>query len=114
MYNFYLCSLYGVVVVTGSTLNESPTEIISSIGGSLPPPFPGQGGIYTAAVYSRPEDVPTIFVLGDNTRTRGPDGREYINRRLNENMMYGVFEYIRLQSDTAAAVRNLSLITSDV
>ena len=95
--------------MTGSTLDESPTQIINSIGGNLPPPYPGQGGIYTAAVYTRSEDVPTIFVLGDNTITRGPDGTAYTNRRLNENTVYGVFEYIRLQSDTGVAVRNLSL-----
>ena len=108
MYNFHLCSLYGVVVVTGSALDRSPDDIINATGGNLPPPYPGQGGIYTTAVYTRPEDVPTIFEVGNNMITRGPNGREYINRRLNENSMYGVFNYIRLQSDSGVVVRNLS------
>ena len=92
-------SLYAVVVVTGS-------DIINSNDGSLPPPYPGKNNVYTAAVYTRSEDVPTIFMVGDNARTTGPNGRVYFNRRLNENTMYGVFKCIRLVSDTGVVVRN--------
>ena len=94
------------MVVIGSKLNNSPEDIINSNGGGLPPPYPGQNNVYTAAVYTRSEDVPTIFVLGDDKRITGPNGRVYINKRLNENTMYGVFKYIRLESDTGVVVRN--------
>ena len=95
-------------MVTGNALNSRPVDIINVNDGSLPLPYPGQGGLYTAAVYTRPEDIPTIFVVGNDMITRGPGGREYVNRRLNENNMYGVFNYIRLQSDNGVAVRKLS------
>ena len=102
--HFYLCSLYGVVIVTGMELGNSPVDIISANNGRLPPPYPGQNGVYTAAVYTRPEDVPTVFVAGDNTITTAPNGQEYVNRELSEDTTYGVFYYIRLQSDNGVAV----------
>ena len=102
----YLCSLYAVVVVTGNELNNNPVDIINAMDGNLPPPFPGQNSVYTAAVYTRTEDIPTILVLGNDTTTTGPNGTVYINRRLNENTMYGVFVYIRLKSDNGVAVSN--------
>ena len=108
LYVLYLCSLYGVVVVTGRQLNNTPVEIITVNNGSLPPPYPGQDGVYTAAVYTRPEDVPTIFVVGNNMITRGPDGTEYVNRGLSENTVYGIFYYIRLQSDGAPVSKTAS------
>ena len=97
-------------MVTGNELGNNPIDIINSNGGSLPPPYPGKNNIYTATVYTRSEDVPTIFMVGDNSRTTGPNGRVYFNRRLNENTMYGVFKYIRLESDTGVVVRNFQLI----
>ena len=94
-----MCSLYGVVLVTGMELSDSPADIISANNGRLPPPYPGQNGIYTAAVYTRAEDVPTVFVAGNNTITTAPDDTEYVNRGLSEDTTYGVFYYIRLQSN---------------
>ena len=107
---FYLCSLYGVVIVTGMELGNSPVDIISANNGRLPPPYPGQNGVYTAAVYTRPEDVPTVFVAGDNTITTAPNGQEYVNRELSEDTTYGVFYYIRLQSDNGVAVSTITTI----
>ena len=95
------------MAVTGNELDNSPVSIITANDGNLPPPFPGRNNAYTAAVYTRPEDVPTAFVLGDDTTTTGPDGRVYSNRRLNSDTMYGVFNYIRLESDSGVAVRDL-------
>ena len=94
------------MVVTGNELNNNPVDIINDNGGNLPPPYPGQNNTYTATIYTRPEDIPTVFVLGDDMRTTGPNGTVYINRRLNENTMYGVFVYIRLESDNGVAVSN--------
>ena len=104
MYALYLCSLYAVVLVTGMELGRGPDDIISSNNGRLPPPYPGQNGVYTAAVYTRAEDVPTVFIAGDNTVTTAPNGREYVNRELSEDTTYGVFYYIRLQSDNGIPV----------
>ena len=97
-------------MVTGRQLNNTPVEIIAVNNGSLPPPYPGQDGVYTAAVYTRPEDVPTIFVVGDDMITRGPNGREYVNRGLSENTVYGIFYYIRLQSDGAPVSKTISIV----
>ena len=104
MYNICLSSLYGVIVVSGEELNNAPDDIIDANNGNLPPPYPGQDGIYTAAVYTREEDVPTLFVVGNNIITTANDGRQYVNRRLSENTQYGVFYYIRLQSDSGNVV----------
>ena len=98
-------SLYGVVVVRGMELRNSPVDIISANNGGLPPPYPGENGVYTAAVYTRVEDIPDVFVVGDSRTTVAPDGTEYVNRRLSEDTMYGAFYYIRLQSDNGVAVR---------
>lgn len=91
--------------MTGGQLNNRPVDIINANNGRLPPPYPGQDGVYTAAVFTRAEDVPTMFVVGDNTVTRAPDGAVYTNRELSEDTTYGIFDYIRLQSDSGAAVR---------
>ena len=88
-------------------LRNSPVDIISANNGILPPPYPGEGGVYTAAVYTRAEDIPDVFVVGDSTTTVAPDGTEHVNRRLSEDTMYGAFYYIRLQSDNGIAVRNI-------
>ena len=87
-------------------LGRGPDAIISSNNGRLPPPYPGQNGVYTAAVYTRAEDVPAVFIAGDNTVTTAPNGREYVNRELSEDTTYGAFYYIRLQSDNGMAVSN--------
>ena len=97
-------SLYGVVVVSGRELNNKPNDIINANNGSLPPPYPGKDGVYTAAVFAKVEDVPTSFVVGDSSITTAPDGTEYVNNVLSENTMYGVFYYIRLQSDSGVVV----------
>ena len=110
VYVLYLCSLYGVVLVTGMELSDSPVDIINANNGRLPPPYPGQNGVYTAAVYTRAEDVPTVFTAGDNTITTAPDGTEYVNRGLLEDTAYGVFSYIRLQSDNGVAVSKIKIL----
>ena len=93
--------------MSGMELNNKPNDIINTNNGSLPPPYPGKDGVYTAAVFTRLEDVPILFVVGDNTITTAPDGTEYVNSRLSQNTMYGVFYYIRLQSDSGVAVSKL-------
>lgn len=93
-------------------LRNSPVDVINANNRDLPPPYPGQGGVYTAAVFTRAEDVPDVFVVGDATITIAPDGTEYANRRLSEDTMYGAFYYIRLQSDNGVAVRSISYIYS--
>ena len=93
------------MIVTGAELINSPVDIISANNGRLPPPYPGEGGVYTAAVYTRAEDVPTVFDVGDSMVTTAPDGTEYVNRRLSEDSSYGAFYYIRLQSDNGVVVR---------
>ncbi|XP_065903936.1 phosphatidylinositol phosphatase PTPRQ-like [Dysidea avara] len=92
--------LFGVIVVSGEELENAPMDIITSSNGQLPPPYPGRDGVYTAAVWHDIEDVPLTFVAGDGEITVSPDGTEYYNRRLPECTTYGVFYYIRLQSDT--------------
>ena len=106
VYIVYLCSLYGVVLVTGMELGRGPAVIVNANNGRLPPPYPGENGVYTAAVYTRAEDVPTVFTAGNNMVTTAPNGREYVNRELSEDTTYGVFYYIRLQSDNGVAVSN--------
>ena len=102
---FFISSVYGVVVVSGDEINNTPRDIITGNNGQLPPPYPGRDGIYTAAVWNNKEDVPLEFIVGEGESTVGPDGTEYVNRRLSEGTSYGVFHYARLQSDTGEVVR---------
>ena len=71
----------------------------------LPPPFPPMPGmtIYTAAVWNNAADVPDEFTVGNGSVTVGPDGTSYTNGGLNEGTTYGVFEYIRLESDVVVS-----------
>ena len=80
---------------------RSPRDIIATMNNELPPPFPPMPGmtIYTAAVWINAADVPHVFVVGNGSVTMGPDETIYINGRLNEGTRYGVFDYIRLESD---------------
>jgi len=55
-------------------------------------------------VWHNIEDVPLTFGVGDGEITMSSDGTEYYNRRLSECTTYGVFYYIRLQSDTGCEV----------
>ena len=111
--------LYAVVVAWGDTLRDdarrrrrqetndrSPRDIIESMDGQLPPPYPGEDGsmIYTAAVWINADDVPDIFVVGAGSVTTGPDGTNYTNGRLAEGTRYGVFYYIELESDNPVIV----------
>ena len=93
-------------MVTGDQLNNAttPLDIIASNNGQLPAPYPGRDGVYTAAVWHNAEDVPLTFVAGDGEITVSFDGMEYYNKRLSECTTYGVFYYIRLQSDTGREV----------
>ncbi|XP_065904155.1 cell adhesion molecule DSCAML1-like isoform X2 [Dysidea avara] len=93
-------NMYGVVVVSGDEINNTPRDIITGNNDQLPPPYPGRNGVYTAAVWNNIEDVPLTFVVGGGEITVGPDGTEYVNRRLSERTSYGVFHYARLQSET--------------
>ena len=97
--------MYGVVVVSGDEINNTPRNIITENNNRLPPPYPGRDGVYTAAVWNNTEDVQLIFVVGGGETTVSPDGTEYFNRRLSESTEYGVFHYVRLQSDTGSLVR---------
>jgi len=97
--------VYGVVVVSGDEINNTPRNIITENNNRLPPPYPGRDGVYTAAVWNNTEDVQLIFVVGGGETTVSPDGTEYFNRRLSESTEYGVFHYVRLQSDTGSLVR---------
>ena len=101
----FISSVYGVVVVSGNQISNSPRDIISGNSNQLPPPYPGTNGVYTAAVWRNIEDVPITFVVGDGEITVSPGRIEYINTRLSENTQYGVFYYARLQSDTGNVVR---------
>ena len=92
-------------MVSGEELENTPMDIITSSNGQLPPPYPGRDGVYTAAVWHDIEDVPLTFVAGDGEITVSPDGTEYYNRRLSKCTTYGVFYYIRLQSDTGREVQ---------
>ena len=108
--------LYAVVVVWGDLLRDnarrqddelrSPRDIIVSMNNTLPPPFPPMPGmtIYTTAVWSRAADVPDVFIVGSGSVTMGPDGTNYTNARLNEGTTYGVFVYIRLESDILVSI----------
>ena len=98
---------------------RSPRDIIATMNNELPPPFPPMSAmtIYTAAVWNNAADVPHVFVVGNGSVTMGPDGTIYINGRLNEGTTYGVFVYIRLESDilvslTFSIVSYLHKITS--
>ena len=102
--------MYGVIVVSGDEINNTPREIISGNSDQLPPPYPGNNGVYTAAAWSNIEDVPLTFVVGGGESTAGPDGTDYVNRRLSESTRYGVFYYARLQSDTGRVVRATTAI----
>ena len=97
--------MYGVVVVSGDEINNTPRNIITENNDQLPPPYPGRDGVYTAAVWHNIEDVPLTFLVGDGETTVSRDSTEYFNRRLSESTEYGVFHYVRLQSDTGRVVR---------
>jgi len=97
-------SVYGVVVVSGDEINNALKEIITRNSNQLPLPYPGTDGVYTAAVWNNIEDVPLTFVVGEGETTRAPDGTEYFNRRLSESTQYGVFYYVRLQSNSGNVV----------
>ena len=97
--------MYGVVVVSGDEINNTPRNIITENNDQLPPPYPGRDGVYTAAVWNNIEDVPLTFLVGDGETTVSLDGTEYFNRRLSESTEYGVFHYVRLESDTGRLVR---------
>ena len=102
---FLFSSVYGVVVVSGDEINNTPRDIITGNNDQLPLPYPGRDGVYTAAVWINIEDVPLTFVVGGGETTVGSDRTEYINRRLSESTRYGMFYYVRLQSDTGRVVR---------
>ena len=106
-------SLYAVVVVSGGQLQNTPREVITNRNEILPPPYPPTDGIYTAAVWTRPEDVPQTFVVGTESRTVGPlpNRTQYINGRLEEGTEYGVFYYIQLQSDVAVSLTITVILT---
>ena len=85
---------------------RTPREIINSMNGTLPAPYNPMDpqDIYTAAVWNKAEDVPLMFLVGNGSRTVGPDGRVYENAPLAEGTEYGVFNYIRLESDNAVSL----------
>ena len=93
-------------MVSGEKINNriAPLDIITRNNDQLPAPYPGRDGVYTAAVWHNIEDVPLTFLVGDGEITMSSDGTEYYNRRLSECTTYGVFHYIRLQSDTGREV----------
>ena len=97
--------MYGVIVVSGDEISNTPRDIITENNDQLPPPFPGRDGVYTAALWSNIEDVPLTFVVGGRETTSSSDGTEYINSQLSDDTLYGVFYYTRLQSDTGNVVR---------
>jgi len=101
-------SLYGVVVVLiqGNSVenDDLPKNIITNdFNGQLPPPYERMADVYTAAVWDE-SNVNTNFTLGDGSETTGPDGTTYENVRLMSGRLYGVFYYIRLDSDTGLGV----------
>ena len=101
-------SLYGVVVVLiqGNRVenDDLPKNIITNrFNGQLPPPYERMADVYTAAVWNE-SNVKTNFTLGDGSKTTDPDGRIYENVRLMSGRLYGVFYYIRLDSDTGRVV----------
>jgi len=51
------------------------------------------------------EDVPLTFVVGGGETIVSSGDTEYVNTRLSESTLYGVFYYARLQSDTGNVVR---------
>ena len=113
--------MYAVIVVTGNLLRindnsrrrrrndnalRSPREIIRDLGDVLPDPYDPMNpmDIYTAGVWNRAEDVPAMFIVGNGSRTTGPDGTVYENTALAEGTEYGVFNYIRLESDNEVSL----------
>lgn len=111
--------MYAVIVVTGDLLRttdnsrrrrrntlRSPRDIIDNMGDMLPGPYDPTNpmDIYTAAVWNRAEDVPAMFIVGNGSRTVGPNGTVYENAPLAEGTEYGVFTYIRLESDNAVSL----------
>ena len=107
-------SIYAVIVAWGDLLRvdsrrrhrqdsnlRSPCDIIADMNNELSPPYPPMPGmtIYIAAVWNNAADVPDDFIVGNGSVIMGPDGRNYTNARLREGTRYGVFEYIRLESD---------------
>ena len=117
--------VYAVIVVTGALLRtplarrntdgslRSPRDIIGDIGDSLPAPYDpvGPKDLYTAAIWTNSDDIPDVFVVGSGSTTRGPDGTEYVNVKLSDGTEYGVFNYIRLESDDGVSVSSLSCIS---
>ena len=97
--------MYGVIVVSGDEINSTPRDIITGNNNQLPPPYPDRDGVYTAAAWQNIDDVPLTFVAGDGETTTLLDGTRYVNRQLSEDTLYGVFYYVRLQSDTGNVVR---------
>ena len=128
MYTLIHCCvyrLYAVIVAWGDLLRDdarrrrrqddmlrSPRDIIASMNNELPPPFPPMPGmtIYTTVVWSRAAAVPDVFTVGSGSVTMGPDGTSYTNGRLNEGIRYGVFVYIRLESDILVSVALSSVL----
>jgi len=91
---------------------DLPKNIIDRMNGNLPLPYNRMDNteIYTAAVWISPRDVQTNFTLGnESVITRDRDDNEYINVRLTSGRLYGVFYYIRLNSDTGSVVCNTIL-----
>jgi len=108
-----LFSLYGVVVVLiqGNRVEDDdlPKNIIDRcFGGNLPPAYARMADIYTAAVWNE-STIQTNFTLGDGSMTTGPNGIIYENVRLMSGRLYGVFYYIRLDSDTGHVVNMLNV-----
>ena len=106
--------MYAVIVVTGDELRRaprarrntdnplrSPSDIINDNNGEFPGPYDADNpmDLYTTAVWTNPDDVPLMFVVGNGSITTGPDGTVYVNAELDEGTEYGVFDYIRLESD---------------
>ena len=102
-----------VVLIQGNQVdnNNLPKDIIGE-SSDPPPPYNRMTNreVYTAAVWTRPQDVQTNFTLGDGSTTMGPDGMLYVNQRLLSGRLYGVFYYIRLDSDTGRVVRILVIL----
>ena len=79
---------------------SSPRDIIRNNGDVLPDPYDPENpmDLYTAAVWTNPDEVPVMFVVGSGSTTT-VNGVEYVNTELAEGTEYGVFNYIRLESD---------------
>ena len=94
-------------------MNSNPRDIIRSQNDKLPGPYPptnyGTFMLYTAAVWTDPDKVPAMFLVGNGAKTTF-NGMEYENVGLREGTQYGVFYYIRLQPDSGVAVVSLLLL----